>query len=96
MPPCSRRRKREGSAVGAERLGRVQNALENIIAMAEQTTEAARQTSVATNQQKEASEQGGKDHAGDLQGDPADAANAKNSISAASDLNHLAEDLRAR
>jgi methyl-accepting chemotaxis protein len=86
----------KGVQVGAERLGRVQNALENIIAMAEQTTEAARQISVATNQQKEASEQVVRTMREISKVTQQTAANAKDSISAASDLNHLAEDLRAR
>ena len=86
----------KGVQVGAERLGRVQSALENIIAMAEQTTEAARQISVATNQQKEASEQVVRTMREISKVTQQTAANAKNSISAASDLNHLAEDLRAR
>jgi methyl-accepting chemotaxis protein len=74
----------------------VQNALENIIAMAEQTTEAARQISVATNQQKEASEQVVRTMREISKVTQQTAATAKNSISAASDLNHLAEELRAR
>jgi len=86
----------KGVQVGAERLGRVQNALENIIAMAEQTTEAARQISVATNQQKEASEQVVRTMREISKVTQQTAGTAKNSISAASDLNHLAEELRAR
>ena len=86
----------KGVQVGAERLGRVQNALENIIAMAEQTTEAARQISVATNQQKEASEQVVRTMREISKVTQQTAGSAKNSISAASDLNQLAEELRAR
>jgi methyl-accepting chemotaxis protein len=86
----------KGVAIGAERLARVQNALENIIAMAEQNTEAARQISVATNQQKEASEQVVSTMREISKVTQQTAASAKHSISAASDLNRLAEELRSR
>jgi methyl-accepting chemotaxis protein len=86
----------KGVQMGAERLGRVQNALENIIAMAEQTTEAARQISIATNQQKEASEQVVRTMREISKVTQQTAGSAKNSISTASDLNHLAEELRSR
>ena len=42
----------KGVEEGEVRLSQVRDALENIIAMAEQTAESARQISVATNQQK--------------------------------------------
>jgi methyl-accepting chemotaxis protein len=86
----------KGVQMGAERLGRVQNALENIIAMAEQTTDAARQISVATNQQKEASEQVVRTMREISKVTQQTAGSAKNSISTANDLNHLAEELRSR
>lgn len=86
----------KGVEIGAERLGRVQNALENIIAMAEQTTEAARQISVATNQQKEASEQVVNTMREISKVTQQTAMGAKHSSSAASELNRLSEELRSQ
>jgi methyl-accepting chemotaxis protein len=86
----------KGVEEGAERLYRVRDALSNIIAMTEQTTESARQISVATNQQKEASEQVVSTMREISRVTQQTAATAKHSISSASDLNQLAEELRSR
>ncbi|MGD8370060.1 MAG: methyl-accepting chemotaxis protein [Syntrophobacterales bacterium] len=86
----------KGVEEGAVRLNRVGDALENIIAMAEQTAESARQISVATNQQKEASEQVVNTMREISKVAQQTAAASKNAISSASDLNHLAEELRSR
>jgi methyl-accepting chemotaxis protein len=86
----------KGVEEGAVRLNQVRDALENIIAMAEQTAESARQISVATNQQKEASEQVVNTMREISKVAQQTAAASKNSISSASDLNRLAEELRAR
>jgi methyl-accepting chemotaxis protein len=86
----------KGVEEGEERLNRVRDALENIIAMAEQTAESARQISVATNQQKEASEQVVNTMREISRVTQQTAATAKHSISSASDLNRLAEELRSR
>ena len=86
----------KGVEEGEERLNRVRDALENIIAMAEQTAESARQISVATNQQKEASEQVVNTMREISRVAQQTAGNAKHSISSASDLNRLAEELRSR
>jgi methyl-accepting chemotaxis protein len=86
----------KGVEEGAERLNRVRDALENIIAMAEQTAESARQISVATNQQKEASEQVVNTMREISKVTQQTASTAKHTISSASDLNRLAEELRAR
>ncbi len=86
----------KGVEEGAIRLNQVGDALENIIAMAEQTAESARQISVATNQQKEASEQVVNTMREISKVAQQTAAASKNSISSASDLNRLAEELRSR
>jgi methyl-accepting chemotaxis protein len=86
----------KGVEEGEVRLNKVRDALENIIAMAEQTAESARQISVATNQQKEASEQVVNTMREISKVAQQTAAASKNSISSASDLNRLAEELRTR
>jgi methyl-accepting chemotaxis protein len=86
----------KGVEEGSVRLNRVGDALENIIAMAEQTAESARQISVATNQQKEASEQVVNTMREISKVAQQTAATSKNSISSASDLNRLAKELRSR
>ena len=86
----------KGVEEGSVRLSRVRHALENIIAMAEQTAESARQISVTTIQQKEASEQVVNTMREISKVVQQTAASSKNSISSASDLNHLAEELRSR
>jgi methyl-accepting chemotaxis protein len=86
----------KGVEEGEIRLNQVRDALENIIAMAEQTAESARQISVATNQQKEASEQVVNTMREISKVAQQTAAASKSSISSASDLNRLAEELRAR
>jgi methyl-accepting chemotaxis protein len=86
----------KGVEEGEIRLNKVRDALENIIAMAEQTAESARQISVATNQQKEASEQVVNTMREISKVAQQSAAASKNSISSASDLNRLAEELRSR
>ena len=86
----------KGVEEGAVRLSQVRDALENIIAMAEQTAESARQISVATNQQKEASEQVVNTMREISKVAQQTAAASKNSISSASDLNRLSEELRSR
>jgi methyl-accepting chemotaxis protein len=86
----------KGVEEGTLRLNRVRDALENIIAMADQTAESARQISVATSQQKEASEQVVKTMRGISRVAQQTAAAAENSISSASDLNRLSEELRSR
>ena len=86
----------KGVEEGETRLNQVRDALENIIAMAEQTAESARQISVATNQQKEASEQVVNTMREISKVAQQTAAASKSSISSASDLNRLSEELRAR
>ncbi len=86
----------KGVEEGEVRLNQVRDALENIIAMAEQTAESARQISVATNQQKEASEQVVNTMREISKVAQQTATASKNSISSASDLNRIAEELRAR
>jgi methyl-accepting chemotaxis protein len=86
----------KGVEEGEVRLNQVRDALENIIAMAEQTAESARQISVATNQQKEASEQVVNTMREISKVAQQTAAASKNSISSASDLSRLAEELRSR
>jgi methyl-accepting chemotaxis protein len=86
----------KGVEEGEVRLNKVRDALENIIAMAEQTAESARQISVATNQQKEASEQVVNTMREISKVAQQTAAASKNTISSASDLNRLAEELRSR
>ena len=75
-------------------LGRVRGALEHIIAMAEQTAGSARQISQSTGQQKEASEQVFKTMREISKVARQTAATAEHSISSASDLKGLAEQLR--
>jgi len=86
----------KGAEEGAVRLSRVGTALENIITMAGQTVESARQISVATNQQREASEQVVSTMREISAVTQQTAATAKNSISSANDLKRLAEELRSR
>jgi len=86
----------KGVEEGEVRLNQVRDALENIIAMAEQTAESARQISVATNQQKEASEQVVNTMREISKVAQQTATASKNSISSASDLSRLAEELRSR
>ncbi len=86
----------KGVEEGETRLNQVRDALENIIAMAEQTAESARQISVATNQQKEASEQVVNTMREISKVAQQTAAASKSSISSASDLNRLSEELRGR
>jgi methyl-accepting chemotaxis protein len=86
----------KGVEEGEVRLNKVRDALENIIAMAEQTAESARQISVATNQQKEASEQVVNTMREISKVAQQTAAASKNTISSASDLNRLSEELRSR
>jgi methyl-accepting chemotaxis protein len=86
----------KGVEEGEVRLNKVRDALENIIAMAEQTAESARQISVATNQQKEASEQVVNTMREISKVAQQTAAASKNTISSASDLNRLSEELRSK
>jgi methyl-accepting chemotaxis protein len=86
----------KGVEEGEVRLNKVRDALENIIAMAEQTAESARQISVATNQQKEASEQVVNTMREISKVAQQTAAGSKNTISSASDLNRLADELKSR
>ena len=86
----------KGVEEGEVRLNKVRDALENIIAMAEQTAESARQISVATNQQKEASEQVVNTMREISKVAQQTAAASKNTISSASDLNRLADELKSR
>ncbi|UCG13608.1 MAG: HAMP domain-containing protein [Deltaproteobacteria bacterium] len=86
----------QGVKEGADRLALMQDSLENIIAMADQTAESAREFSVATKQQKEASEQVAKTMREISRVTQHAATTAKHSISSASDLNRLAEELRSQ
>jgi methyl-accepting chemotaxis protein len=86
----------KGAEEGAVRLNRVRTALDNIIAMAEQTADSARQISVATSQQREASEQVVTTMREISTVAQKTAEIASSSISSASDLSRLAEELRSR